>query len=65
MGAIHLIALGILAEMVVGTSDLSHTQLPQLTKTIIVMTAPGEGEHLSKQSEDAANVKNVSSHITV
>jgi glycosyltransferase involved in cell wall biosynthesis len=29
---VHLIALGVLAELVVNTSDLSHTQLPELTK---------------------------------
>jgi dolichol-phosphate mannosyltransferase len=42
MGMIHLIALGILAEMVVGTSDLSHTQLPQLTKTAVVIAPSGD-----------------------
>ena len=29
---VHLVALGVLGELVVNTSDLSHTQLPELTK---------------------------------
>jgi glycosyltransferase involved in cell wall biosynthesis len=37
MGVLHLLALGIISEMVVGTSDLSHTQLPQISgKTVCV-----------------------------
>ncbi len=35
MGVLHLVALGIVSEMVIGTSDLSHTQLPQITKRVI------------------------------
>ncbi|MFC1876548.1 glycosyltransferase family 2 protein [Thermodesulfobacteriota bacterium] len=35
MAFVHLITLGILAELVVGTSDLSHTQLPDLTRKTI------------------------------
>jgi glycosyltransferase involved in cell wall biosynthesis len=45
MGMIHLIALGILAEMVVGTSDLSHTQLPQLTRTAVVKAPSVDDSH--------------------
>ena len=32
MAAAHLIFLGILAEMIVGRSDLTHTEMPELTK---------------------------------
>lgn len=32
MGSIHMIALGIIGELVVSTGDLSHTQLPEITK---------------------------------
>jgi glycosyltransferase involved in cell wall biosynthesis len=32
MAFIHLITLGVLAELVVGTSDLSHTQLAEVTR---------------------------------
>lgn len=35
MGAIHLIALGVIGELVVSTSDLTHTQLPETTKKSI------------------------------
>jgi glycosyltransferase involved in cell wall biosynthesis len=40
MGFVHLIALGVLGELVVSTSDLSHTILPELTKKRVAM---GEG----------------------
>jgi glycosyltransferase involved in cell wall biosynthesis len=32
MGIVHMIALGIIGELVVSTGDLSHTQLPEITK---------------------------------
>jgi len=32
MAVVHLITLGILGELVVGNSDLSHTKLPEITK---------------------------------
>jgi hypothetical protein len=41
MGMFHLIALGILSEMVVGTSDLSHTKLPQKTKKALATSLGG------------------------
>jgi len=34
MASVHLIALGVLGELVVGTSDLSHTKLPRYKKII-------------------------------
>ena len=38
MGAIHLITLGVIGELVVSTSDLSHTQLPETTKKKITIS---------------------------
>ncbi len=37
MGAIHLITLGVIGELVVSTSDLTHTQLPETTKKTITI----------------------------
>ena len=37
MAVVHLIVLGILGELVVGASDLSHTQLPEITKKTLVI----------------------------
>jgi len=37
MAFIHLITLGVLAELVVGTSDLSHTQLAEVTRRKLQM----------------------------
>lgn len=37
MAAVHLITLGVLAELAVSTSDLSHTELPEVTKKSIVV----------------------------
>jgi len=34
MAVVHLITLGVLGELVVGTSDLSHTKLPRFKKII-------------------------------
>jgi hypothetical protein len=36
MSVVHLIALGVLGELVVGTSDLSHTRLAEMAKKFIV-----------------------------
>ena len=36
MAFVHLIILGVLGELVVGTSDLSHTQMPEITKKCII-----------------------------
>lgn len=35
MAVVHLIALGVLGELVVGMSDLTHTQMPEVTKKSI------------------------------
>jgi len=39
MAVVHLIVLGILGELVVGTSDLTHTQMPEITKKTISVNA--------------------------
>jgi len=40
MAAVHLILLGIIGELVVATSDLSHTRLPELTRRKIDIGNP-------------------------
>jgi glycosyltransferase involved in cell wall biosynthesis len=37
MAVVHLIALGVIGELVVSTSDLSHTELPEITKKTIML----------------------------
>lgn len=37
MGVIHLITLGVIGELVVSTSDLTHTRLPETTKKTITI----------------------------
>ncbi|MEW6570087.1 MAG: glycosyltransferase family 2 protein [Nitrospirota bacterium] len=37
MAIIHLLILGILGELVVSTSDLTHTQMPEITKKVILI----------------------------
>jgi len=36
MAVIHLLLLGIIGELVVSTSDLTHTQMPEITKKRII-----------------------------
>jgi glycosyltransferase involved in cell wall biosynthesis len=43
MAFVHLIALGVLGELVVGASDLSHTQMPEITKKHITVEIMEEG----------------------
>ncbi len=54
MAVVHLSTLGILGELVVSTSDLGHTQLPEITKKEILVNAEGEKdlikEHVSPTS---------------
>ena len=50
MAFVHLITLGVLGELVVGTSDLSHTELPEIAKKTIIVN----GE---EQPEDEAKVR--------
>lgn len=42
MAVVHLIALGIIGELIVATSDLSHTRMPEVTKRIIKESADGK-----------------------
>jgi len=51
MAVIHLITLGILGELVVGTSDLSHTKLPRY-KTIIMQK--GDEQDFKNNKTDVA-----------
>ena len=46
MPAVLLIALGVLGELTVGTSDLSHTRLPEITRKIVAnnQDLAGRGE---------------------
>jgi glycosyltransferase involved in cell wall biosynthesis len=46
MAVIHLIVLGVLGELVVGTSDLTHTQLPEITKKRIITNNEEIGQDL-------------------
>jgi glycosyltransferase involved in cell wall biosynthesis len=48
MGFVHLITLGVLGELVVGTSDLSHTDLPEITKRSILVNGEEEPEDQAK-----------------
>jgi hypothetical protein len=44
LGMFHLLALGIISEMVVGTSDLSHTLLPQIAGKVVYVAQDGKNE---------------------
>jgi hypothetical protein len=44
LGMLHLVALGIISEMVVGTSDLSHTLLPQIAGKVVYVAQDGKNE---------------------
>ncbi len=50
MAVVHLITLGVLGELVVGTSDLSHTKLPRYKKIIM---EKGEEQDLKNNQIDA------------
>ncbi|MFO7963725.1 MAG: glycosyltransferase family 2 protein [Desulfobacterales bacterium] len=51
--AIHLTTLGVLGELVVGMSDLSHTQMPEVTKRRIPHTVEVK-EDMEPESENIA-----------
>jgi glycosyltransferase involved in cell wall biosynthesis len=42
MAVFHLVALGVLGELVVSTSDLSHTQMPEVSKKAIKINGEPE-----------------------
>lgn len=48
MASVHLVILGVLGELIVGTSDLSHTELPEVTKKPIFVN----GEELVSDARD-------------
>lgn len=37
LAVIHLVVLGVIGELVVETSDLAHTQMPEITKKILII----------------------------
>jgi hypothetical protein len=37
LASLHLFALGVLGELIVSTSDLTHTQMPEISKRCIVV----------------------------
>ena len=45
IAVLYLLGMGLLAELVVGTSDLSHTQMPEITKKKLML------EHCEKGDE--------------
>jgi len=52
MAVVHLITLGVLGELVVGTSDLSHTKLPRYKK--ILKQKEEKQDHKNNQIDDFA-----------
>lgn len=51
MAAVHLVILGVLGELVVSNSDLTHTRLPEIAKkTIFVNDGKVKGQKTEKQS---------------
>jgi len=57
MGMLHLVALGIVSEMIVGTSDLSHTRLPQITRTMTSMSLASNNEDSFATNTEQPQVK--------
>jgi dolichol-phosphate mannosyltransferase len=44
VAVLYLIGMGLLAELVIGTSDLSHTQMPELTKKQLLLEQARKGD---------------------
>jgi glycosyltransferase involved in cell wall biosynthesis len=44
VAVLYLIGMGLLAELVIGTSDLSHTQMPELTKKQLLLEPVRKGD---------------------
>jgi glycosyltransferase involved in cell wall biosynthesis len=44
VAVLYLLGMGLLAELVVGTSDLSHTQMPELTKKQLLLEQFRKGD---------------------
>ncbi len=42
IAAFHLITLGVIGELIVGSGDLSHTQLPEITKKTLMLGCDDE-----------------------
>ena len=58
MAVVHLVTLGVIAELVVSTSDLSHTELPEITKKCIL----NNGDELPAEMSGGQN-RNCESNI--
>lgn len=54
MPVIHLITLGVLGELVVGTSDLSHTRLAEITKKRIITNGEEQSDASAKRKAHSA-----------
>jgi hypothetical protein len=54
MPVIHLITLGVLGELVVGTSDLSHTRLAEITKKRIITNGEEQSDASAKRMVHSA-----------
>jgi hypothetical protein len=48
MAVVHLAVLGVIGELVVGTSDLSHTELPEITKRAVPISGEEESTELGQ-----------------
>ncbi len=62
MAVVHLVVLGVISELVVSTSDLSHTELPEITKKCLVnngdelpVEMPG-GQNRNRESNRRQNI---------
>jgi glycosyltransferase involved in cell wall biosynthesis len=55
MAVVHLATLGVLGELVISTSDLGHTQLPEIAKKAIFVN-DGEGKNQEKQQSASASI---------
>jgi hypothetical protein len=54
MGMFHFIGLGIIAEIVVGTSDLTHTQLSAISKHKHAISQAEENSHSLSNRQPAS-----------
>jgi hypothetical protein len=65
MAVVHLITLGILGELVVGTSDLAHTQLPEITKKTVFFDDEEEKDQETPQHVTSASNPSNRTHRTL
>jgi glycosyltransferase involved in cell wall biosynthesis len=65
MAFVHLITLGVLGELVVGTSDLSHTELPEVTKKMIILNGEELDGFTQKHKLELLSPKPLSDRIDI